>query len=218
MTGNSNPTTTFPTSGNSSFNCWIDIQITNTPPVNASYRFWPNMPTGSQPISVLTDGYTMALEFRLSRQATLINIWWYSAPGAAALPTRCAIWNIGTQTAVAGTDNQSPAWKDPSGSTASPGDGWVKCAYGSVTLNAYPANNYKVAVFYAGGSQWRTADGTYFGPSGPGANGLTIGPLFAPSNAGSVNGQNSWYGPNLGWGYPVNENFPENDYVDVEVM
>jgi hypothetical protein len=69
----------------------------------------------------------------------------YSGPGAAALPTRCAIWNLGTQTEVVGTDNSSPSW------SGSAGSGWVPCAYSGVTLS--PGDD-KVAAFSPGGSPW----------------------------------------------------------------
>ena len=65
-------------------------------------------------------GYTLATEFQLSQSCTLDNIWFYSASGATALPTRCAIWNVASQTVVTGTDNTSPSWSGAAGS------GWVR--------------------------------------------------------------------------------------------
>ncbi len=132
------------------------------------------LPDGAGPISSDTAGYTLATEFQLSASCKLDNIWFYSASGAGALPARCAIWDVSSQTVVAGTDNTSPSWSGAAGS------GWVSCAYSGVTL---PAGDYKVAVYYGGGSAWYQAALDYW-TSGPGASGITAGPVTAPSASG----------------------------------
>ena len=154
-------------------------------------------------------GYTLATEFQLSKSCSLDNIWFYSPGAAGALPTRCAIWNVSSQTVVSGTDNTSPSW------TGAAGSGWVACAYNGVTL---PAGDYKVAVFYAGGSEWFQVDTGYFG-SGPGANGITAGPLSAPGLSGATSPGQATYNQGT-WAYPDSYGSGSNGetfWVDVEV-
>ena len=71
------------------------------------------------PLNSDTAGYTLATEFRLSQSCALDNIWYFSAAGAGALPTRCAIWSVSSQSVVSGTDQTSPSWSGAAGS------GWV---------------------------------------------------------------------------------------------
>lgn len=72
-------------------------------------------------------------------------------------------------------------------------------------------------MWIASGARWRTVQNPYWASGGAGANGITVGPLTAPGNAGSTNGQNSWNGPNTAWAYPASFSNPENDWIDVEV-
>jgi len=207
----SDPTASMPTDGWNSANFWIDLQISTTPPNGTSYRLWPNFPT--IPGTVLNDptGYTLASEFLLSASCTLDNIWFYSPPGAGALPTRCAIWGVGTEAEVAGTDNSSPVWSGPAGS------GWVSCPYSGVTL---PPGDYKVSVFYGGGTSWLQVNTNYWGSGGPAENGITNGPLYAPGTlAASGPGDQSTYNQGS-WGYPATyaeASNGENYWIDVEV-
>ena len=136
------PTVHMPANGYGSANFWMDLQVGTTAPAGASYRLWPSYPTLAGVASGDTTQYTLATEFQLSESCMLDNIWFYSGPGAAALPTRCAIWNVATQSEVAGTDNSAPAWSGAAGS------GWVSCAYSGVTL---PPGDYKVAVYSGAG-------------------------------------------------------------------
>ena len=206
----SDPTTSMPIYGSGSSNFWMDLQVDITPPAGTSYRLWPNYPTIPGHINSDTSGYTLGTEFQLSASCKLDAIWYYSPPGAAALPTRCAIWSVGTQTAVSGTDNTAPSWSGAAGS------GWVSCAYSGVTL---PAGDYKVSVFYAGGSQWYQATTSYWASGGPGSNGIATGPVTAPSLAAATSPGQSTY--NYGsWAYPqtyASGGNGENNWVDVEV-
>ena len=161
------PTTLMPANGDQSDNLWMDLQADTNPPAGASYRLWPNYPAIPGTASGSAAGYTLATEFLLSQSCTLDNIWFYSASGATALPTRCAIWDVASQTVVAGTDNTSPSWSGAAGS------GWVSCAYSSQTLSA---GDYKVAVFYGGQADWFLFNTGYWGPGGPAANGIAAGP------------------------------------------
>ena len=204
------PTTSLPIYGSSSCNFWMDVQVTTIPPANTSYRLWPSYPTLPGHIDSDTAGYTVATEFTLSESCTLDNIWFYSASGAAALPTQCAIWNVSSQSVVAGTDNTSPSWSGAAGS------GWVACAYSGVTL---PAGDYKVAVFYGGGSEWYTATTDYWGSGGTGASGITTGPMAAPGTSTATSPGQGTYNKGS-WAYPQTYDSAgggENFWVDVEV-
>jgi len=204
------PTTSMPLYGSSSSNFWMDVLVDTTPPAGTSYRLWPSYPTIPGHIDSDTTGYTLATEFQLSKSCTLDNIWYSSAPGAAALPTRCAIWNVSSQSVVSGTDNSSPAWSGAAGS------GWVSCAYSGITL---PAGDYKVAVFYGGGSEWYQATNGYWATGGPGAGGITAGPVSAPGTSAATSPGQATYNY-ASWAYPqtyASAGDGECYWVDVEV-
>jgi hypothetical protein len=204
------PAAVMPIYGSSACNFWADLQVGTNAPTGASYRLWPSYPVIAGNVSSDTHGYTLATEFQLAKSGTLDNIWFYSAPGAAALPSRCAIWDVSSQTVVAGTDNTSPSWSGAAGS------GWVSCAYSGVTL---PVGDYKVATFYSGGSTWYQAAMNYWANGGPGANGITAGPVTAPSSSAATSPGQGTY--NAGsWAYPQTyaaSGNGENYWVDVEV-
>ena len=204
------PTASMPANGSNSANFWMDLLVDTKPPSGASYRLWPSYPVLPGVASGDTTGYTLATEFQLSKSCTLDNIWFYSSPGAAALPTRCAIWSVSSQSVVSGTDNTSPSWSGAAGS------GWVSCPYSGVTL---PAGDYKVAVFYAGGSKWYQVNINYWGTGGPGANGITAGPVTAPGLSAATSPGQSTYNPGS-WAYPQSYGSAsngENFWIDVEV-
>lgn len=205
------PATNMPANGSSATNFWIDLQVGTTPPTGASYRLWPSYPILPGSGSGDTISYTLATEFQLSASCTLGKIWFYSASNATALPTRCGIWDVSSQSVVSGTDNTAPSWSGAAGS------GWVSCAYNGVTL---PAGDYKVAVFYGGGSPWYQATVNYWGSGGPGANGITTGPLTAPGLSGATSPGQSTYQPGS-WAYPqtyASGGNGENFWVDAEVI
>ena len=209
-TAGTDPTVNMPNNGSNSANFWMDLQVGTTPPAGTSYRLWPNYPILPGALNSEAAAYTVATEFQLSASCALDNIWFYSPSGTGALPTRCAIWDVSSQTEVAGTDNSSPSWSGPAGS------GWVACPYNGVTL---AVGDYKVAVYYGGGAQWFQATTNYWGGAGAGANGITTGPLTAPgTNAATGPGQ-STYNPGS-WAYPLTyaaAGGGENLWVDVEV-
>jgi hypothetical protein len=205
------PTANMPANGSSSDNFWMDVQVDTNPPSGASYRLWPSYPILPGGLAVDTNGYTLATEFSLSQSCTLDKIWFYSASGAVALPTQCGIWDTASQSVVSGTDETSPSW-----SGGGPGSGWVSCAYDGVTL---PAGDYKAAVFYGGGSNWYHVTTNYWGGDGPGASGITAGPLTAPGQAAATSPGQSTYNPGS-WAYPLSYGAGgggENFWVDVEV-
>jgi hypothetical protein len=187
----------------------MDVQVTTTAPASTSYRIWPSYPkipgsvNGSMP-------YVLATEFQLSHPCALDNIWFYSAASSVMLPSRCAIWNVSTQTVVAGTDNTAPSW------SGGPGSGWVSCSYSGLTL---PAGDYKVAVFSLGGSYWFQATTGYWAAGDPGGNGITSGPLTAPGESTAASPGQATYNEYT-WAYPNSYGSAgsgENYWVDVEV-
>ena len=202
------PTAFMPIYGSTACNFWMDVQVDTNPPSTASYRLWPSYPTTPGHLNSDTAGYTLATEFQLSASCTLDKIWFYSAAGAGALPTRCAIWNVSSQTVVSGTDTTPTSW------SGSAGSGWVSCAYNGVTL---PAGDFKVAVFYGGGSQWYQASTGYW-TSGAGAAGITAGPVSAPGASGATSPGQATYNPGS-WAYPqtYSNGNGENYWVNVEV-
>jgi hypothetical protein len=168
-------------------NTWIDVQVSDTPPAtySGSYRIWPNKYDanfgvgGDAPVN-----YTVAVEVHLASACNLNAIWYYSPPGTGQLATECDLWDIGTQEQMA--SDASPAWQYPLGGTASPANGWVRCAFSGVTL---PAGKYRVSV-YNGASNpdaWSAKALYYFdstnGYTGPGKDGIAFGPVSAPGTS-----------------------------------
>ena len=226
-----NPAADFPTTDSSAFNGWLDLQVTSTPPAGATYRLFPSL-EGYQLGTSLDynnptdpDGYTIGNTFTLSQPCQLLRIWFWSGTGATALPTRCAIWDVATQTEIAGTDNASPSWLTESGGAASPGSGWVYCDYSGSGIALPAGRNMISAAYSAFATVWRYFCLPFWGTGGIsggpainlGAGGLDYGVISAPSTAGGTPLQGGYYGPNLGWGFPGLWNNPENDWTDVEV-
>lgn len=204
------PTSTMPVYGSGADNFWMDVSVDTNPSAGTSYRLWPGYPTLPGTATSDVTSYTLGTEFQLAEACVLDNIWFYSPSGVGVLPITCGIWDVSTQSVVAGTVNMSPAWSGGAGS------GWVACAYNGVTL---PAGDYKVAVFNTGGSQWFQVTVNYWSSSGTGANGITAGPLTAPGiSSATTPGQGTY---NTGsWAYP--DTFStggngENYWLDVEV-
>ncbi len=209
-TAGADPTVNMPAQGSGTDNFWMDLQVEDAAPAGASYRLWPNYPV--PPGGGLSGDnleQTMGTEFLLSESCALNNIWFYSPPGAAQLPSRCAIWEVAAQAVVPGTDGVSPSWSGAAGS------GWVACAYSGVTL---PAGDYKATVYYGGGSGFYEELEEYFG-TGAGANGITAGPLTAPSTADATPpGQTTFQHGAFAYPDTYDPEFDgQNRWVDVEV-
>ena len=211
-TAGTDPAINMPTAGSNSANFWMDLQVSDTAPAGASYRFWPNYPT----IPPTTNGdnleQTFGTEFLLSESCTLNNIWYYSPPSVspAALPTRCAIWNVQTQQVFSDTDNSAPSW------SAAAGSGWVACSYSGVTL---PAGDYKVTVYTPGGSANFYQETEEYWGTGAGENGIVSGRLTAPNiSHATAPGQTTYR--HGAFAYPDtydSEFHGQNRWVDVEV-
>lgn len=206
----SDPTANMPNGSSNSANFWQDLQITTAAPAGASYRLWPNYPVIGGSISNDTNQQTMATEFTLSQPCTLDKIWFYSPAGVTALPSRCAIWNVSTQSVVSGTDNTAPAWSGAAGS------GWVACSYSGITL---PAGDYKTSVYYGGGSKFYTERVNYFAGGGPAsAAGIVNGPLTAPNNANaSAPGQTTYTFGAFAYPATLGGGTGKTRWIDVEV-
>ena len=192
-TAGADPSATFPTTGDTAANFWIDVQMTDQVPAGSSYRLWPSMPVPPNMISDTATNFTLATEFKLSQACALNKIWFYSPPGTTQLPTVCGIWAVAGQAVVPGTQNNAPAWSGAAGS------GFVSCSYAGVTL---PAGDYKVSVFNGAAVPviWNNASADYF-DTGGGASGIINGPLSAPSEAGAATpGQASYHqGVTFAW-------------------
>jgi hypothetical protein len=209
----SDPAAAMPDNDSSSANFWVDIQVTDVAPAGTSYRLWPNQPYADnwQNDGPPQDHWTLGTEFKLSQSCTLNNIWFYSQSGVTQLPTECAIYNVATQLKVAGTVSSSPSWSGAAGS------GWVSCAYAGVTL---PAGDYKVTVYNGGSvaSAWSATTFPYWASTGPGASGITTGPLSAPNVATATAPGQSTY--TVGDAWPDTYSGSANGatyWVDVEV-
>jgi hypothetical protein len=212
------PSLTFPNNNDANDLLWIDVQATDAAPASPSYRAWPNMPVNWPPILNTGDttGYTLGMEFELSESCTLEKIWHYSAPGVSALPTRCCIWAIATQTEVSGTDNSSPSWLLPGGGAASAGNGWCYVDYSGSGVTLLASTGYKVSTFHAAGTTWFGATANVYGTGDLQAAGFTQGPLTVPGQAAATSpGQQTW--DTNAFGYPATSSNPEADWIDVEV-
>lgn len=207
------PTAAMPAVNDSDAFLGMDVLVTDTAPGAQSYRGFPNSPLFVvQGVSAQASAYTIGLHFTLSRPCRLTRIWHYSPPGSTALPSRCAIWDGGTQAVVSGTDNQSPAW---SGAAAS---GWVSCDYGASGAILQAGKEYIASVFTADGtSPWFLAQASFWGGSpGPFSAGIDQGPLTLLGNAAAHPGQDSWAQSPV-WQWPGTSTNPEFDGLDVEV-
>jgi hypothetical protein len=218
-TAGADPSTTFPQVNDADDLLWLDVQVSGTAPAGTqSYRAFPNMPVFVAQLSPAAGAYTLGLEFTLTQQCALEKIWHYSPPGVTVLPTRCGIWNVASQTEVAGTDNSSPSWKVAGGGAASAGDGWVYCDYSSSGVTLAASTNYKVSTFTSDNTDaWFVPQADVWGGSpGPFSSGITQGPLQILSNAAASPGQGSWHNSTT-WTYPDTTATSEYDAIDVEV-
>ena len=170
------PSVNMPLTGSNSANFWMDIQVGDTAPADyaGSYRLWPNKHDAApetSPDSAVN--YVVATEIHLSQECSVDKIWYYSPPGVNQLATECGIWDIGTRQLYA--EDASPSWSGGAGS------GWISCAFSGLIL---PAGAYKVAVYNGAAvpGPWSAKQLRYW-DIGPGHNGITNGPLTAPSLA-----------------------------------
>lgn len=216
------PAAYLPAQGSGSANFWIDLQVSDTAPegYTGSYRLWPNFPTvfPTQP-TIDTGAQTVGTQFSLSEPCTLNNVWFYSAPFAQDLPSSTQIWDASTQTMVTGA-NLSASWSGAVGS------GWVANSYAGSGITL-PAGDYITTVYYGGGKVFymesRGYFGSFLGQPGPGANGMTNGPLSSPSQAKAFSppgGNSCYYTGGTGPAYPNDWDSGDGGecrWVDIEV-
>ena len=172
------PSVYMPFTGSGTDNFWMDVQVSDTAPsgYSGSYRLWPTKVDADWVTwADTTVNYVVATEIHLSEPCALNKLWYYSPSGTAQLATACDVWDISSQTSVAGST--SPAW---SGAAAS---GWVSCSFTGVTL---PAGGYRVSVYNGAASPdgWNAKRLNYW-DTGPGQNGITNGPVSAPKLSGA---------------------------------
>ena len=233
-TAGSDPSVNVPNTGSNTDNFWVDVQVSDYSGVSASgpsLRLWPSFPTPAVAPNLDTGLAVTGTAFTLSQSCKLDKIWMFSPSGATGLASRVGIWNTGTQTEVSGTDNSSPAWKDPGGASASAGDGWIYVDYSSAGVTL-PAGNYCTSffngtgtkIYYDSANYWFAGTDPVGGGTvgGPGHAGLSVGGgiLTAPNVAGGpsliadatgtpVNGNCQYTGPTshvatTTWVYPSN--------------
>lgn len=212
---NNDPTLTMPGSGSNSCNLWIDLEITNVVPSNATYRLFPSLPAPFNISGSSSGNYTLTVEFELSQPCIIDKLWMYSGSGCTALPTHCGIFSVSSQTEVSGSDNSSPSWLSAPDTAATAGAGWCYADYSSAHLTL-PAGSYRAAIFSTGASPWFSYSDAYWGTSGPGSLGAANGPISAPSNAAAdTPGQGGSLAGS--WGYPTSASADNSFWIDVEV-
>jgi hypothetical protein len=180
---------------------WVDIAVSPLPGSNV--RLWPfTTPSGG---ALAAGTSTFGTEFEVSTQQGIYAVWYYSAPGAAVLPSACGVWDIDSQTIVA--ENLSPTWSGAAGS------GWVSCAFPGTDL-VNPGTHYATSIYASSTSGWRYHTPSYW-TTGAGASGISDSQLSAPSTASSVNGQS--VALTGSFGFPNTSGAGQNFWVDVEV-
>jgi hypothetical protein len=154
-----------------------------------TYTLFQQSLTGRGVATNDSNAYTLGVQFSVSESVTLMSVWFYSGANAAALPSTTVVFDADTQTQVAGTLDTSPDWSGAAGS------GWVQnLNYASggplAGISLSSGTNYVVAAFSPGGSAWYSDTGTNsYWETGPGASGITNGPLSAPNSANALHGQ-----------------------------
>lgn len=196
-TGGSDPSVTFPSTGDVSSNFWIDVEVTDVAPAGASYRLFPQT---QEPINWVLDtanNFTLGLEFVLSQACLLDKFWFYSPASVTQLPTRCLIWKVSDHSIVTGTDKNPPTWSGAAGS------GWVSATYS--TPAKLPAGRYKLSVFNGAGTPaiWNPTTNLFWGTAGVGAGGITNGPISAPDSASATSPGQSTYNLGATLTYPL---------------
>lgn len=162
-------------------------------------------PAAPATLTVDPNPYTLGIQFVAGSGGTLDLIEFYSAPGAAALPTHILLYAVSGRALVA--DKVSPAWSGPAGS------GWVTAAFDSAPVLTAGAA-YKACVFQPSSASWYASTGAYW-TAGAGAGGIVSGALSAPNSAGGDGGQCTY---NLGAiAYPLSTFNGNNYWIDAQV-
>ena len=150
--------------------------------------------------------YTMGVQFSVSQAATLTAVWFYSAPGAANLPSQIALFAVSGASLIT---SQAAAWSGAAGS------GWVRAPFTSPPALA-AGISYKACIgdFINNGNFYSAI--AHYWDTGAGQNGISNGPLSAPNNAGADHGQSSFHNAAV-LAYPDASFNATNYLVDPEV-
>lgn len=211
--GNANAN--FPGSGSdSSANFWVDLIVSDQAPAGASYRIVPGQPYATDFADDTANRFTLATAFNLLVACMVVRIWFYSPAGVTQLPTDTGIWVVSSQTLYPGSHNASPAWSGAAGST------WISVDYTASGLVLPAGVNLKVSVANEAITPaiWNPETGPdYWAAPGPGANGITNGPVVAPSNAAAPAPGQASYDSGNAFAYPNTNAGPYFYWVDIEV-
>ena len=188
----------------------------------AFYSLWDQVPTVANG-QVLDDGgatdaVTLGMQFSISRPLLYVGCWYYTPtfseinnPGLANV---CGLFDLDTQDVVAGSQDNSPAWSGEVGS------GWVLATLAGGYPLLEPSHPYTPGVWYEGSEEsgtWYASNNEFWAETGPGANGLTNGPITAPNNAGAINGQ-AIYTQGSSFSCPITSYQAFNFWIDVYLM
>lgn len=162
--------------------------------------------SGGSTVSPDSTAYTMGVEFSASADGcTLAAIWFYSASGAFALPETIALYQVSGQSLV---HSELASWSGAIGS------GWVRAAFASPPALT-SGTNYKACILENSGNFFYSATPHYW-DTGAGANGISNGPLSAPSNANADGGQDTFNAASV-LAYPAGSFNASNYWIDPEI-
>ena len=162
----------------------------------------------ASPASLTSDSadYTMGVQFSVSVSgATLTAIWFYSAPGAGALPDSIALYAV---TGASLVHSETASWSGAAGS------GWVRAAFSSPP-SLTSGTSYKACIFENTGNFFYSTTAHYW-DTGAGSGGIVNGPLSAPNNAGADGGQDTFTNSSS-LSYPSSSFNAANYWMDPEV-
>jgi hypothetical protein len=225
--GTLDPTSVYPGLGYDGLNLWMDVQVTDDVPADATHRCWPNQPNPLYPPEAALP-FTVSTQVTVSQPAQVLKVWFLSQTGNTKLPSICGIWDAETQDVVAGSVNDVPTWLQADGSPAAPGDGWCSCDYSAAGVVLAANHNYRVATgMYTSGYVWYSGDQGYWLTDGGGYPSQGIGASYGAGN-GIIACSPCGLQPNPltpcaqdtsgSWAYPNTvENDGDNYYIDLEV-
>ena len=160
--------------------------------------------SGGDVLQLDTGGYTFGIHISRSAAFYPPAVWFYSPPGAAALPATIAVYDDSVPALV---HSEAATW------SGSAGSGWVRAAFASSPLLSASVS-YAICVFYGGGANWYSNTQHYF-DTGPGAGGITSGLITAPGNSGISPGQGT-INSGASLAYPGGTFNASNWWVDIE--
>lgn len=172
-------------------------------------------PAGFSTLAVDPTDYTMGVQWSVAlsggQTAILTGIRFFSPPGATVRPVTIALWAVSGRSLIhsEGTGVSPIAWSGAAGS------GWITATFASPPVLSSGVA-YKGSIFDNHGVNFYGAVGAYWS-TGPGASGITSGPLSAPNNAGGDGGQDTFTAA-VTLTYPLTSSNAANYGVDVVVQ